>query len=355
MGGRVARPVRSGWKRLGIGSAVSLASLLIGLCLLEGALRVHRGRLCDFTSVHRSKDILNRGVPLEHDPDLGWRNVPGSVFSKGSVRVSTDAAGFRNGTGIETRPRPLVLAVGDSFTFGLEADDGETWPALLEARLGTRVLNAGVTAYGFDQVVLRAEALVPELRPDLVVVCLVADDVNRCQYSYRWGSRKPWFAPDESAPDGLRLHGRPVPSGGPPRARLATLRSVLSYSHLADAVLIRAAPEWWLGGRGIEQVHREGVRVAERLVERLGRLQGESGVPILFVVEWARGSERRLVEPLLARARALPLAGVVDLSRDLWAACEADPTLYADSHLTGRGNAWVAERLAPHVRALLEP
>ncbi len=355
MGGSVAKPVRSGWKRLGLGSAISLVSLLVGLCVLEAALRVRRGRLGDFTSVHRSKDILNRGVPLEHDPDLGWRNVPGAQFTKGAIRVSIDEAGLRSGAATEARPRPLVLAVGDSFTFGLEADDRETWPALLEAHLGTRVQNGGVTAYGFDQVVLRAEALVPELRPDLLIVCLVADDVNRCQYSYRWGSRKPWFVPDDAAPGGLRLLGRPVPAGEPPRARWASLRRALSYSHLADAVFVRAAPEWWLGGRGIEQVHREGVRVAERLIERLGRLQLESGVPILFVVEWARGSERRLVEPLLARARAVPLAGVLDLSRELQEAIEADPSLLADSHLTGRGNAWVAERLVPHVRALLGP
>lgn len=355
MEGREAKPARSGWRRVGLGLAISFASLLIGLILLEGALRVRRGRLTDFTSVHRSKDILNRGVPLEHDPDLGWRNVPGAVFTKGPLRVSIDAAGFRLGAGVDTLPRPLVLAVGDSFTFGLEAGDEETWPALLEVQLRTRVVNAGVTAYGFDQVVLRAEALVPELRPDLLIVCLVADDVNRCQYSYRWGSRKPWFVLDESAQGGLRLQGRPVPAGEPPRARLVALRSVLSFSHLADSVLLRAAPEWWLGGRGIEQVHRDGVRVAERLIDRLGRLQAEHGVPILFVVEWARGSERRLVEPLLTRARAISLAEVLDLSRELQDACEADPAMLADSHLTGRGNAWVAERLLPHVRALLEP
>lgn len=352
-GALVATPSRRGSKRLLTGLVLALASVCACLLLLEGALRVRRGSLTDFASLHRSADILQRGVPLQHDPELGWSNVAAARFSKDELHISIDEAGFRINGNDSVASRPLVLALGDSFTFGLESADGETWPALLEARLGSRVLNAGVTAYGFDQVVLRACALVPLLRPELLIVCLVADDVRRCQYAYRWGSRKPWFVPDDGAPDGLRLCGQPVPADEHPRARFATLRKLLSYSHLADALLQRAAPEWWLGGRGIEQVHRKGELVATRLVERLGRLQRETGVPILFVVEWARGNERRLVEPLLARAREVSLA-TVDLSLELQRLVERDPSTFGDSHLTGRGNAWVAEQLLPLVRGQLD-
>ena len=43
------------------------------------------------------------------------------------------------------------MAVGDSFTFGDEVNDGQTWPAQLQQLTGRRVINGGVSGYGFDQ------------------------------------------------------------------------------------------------------------------------------------------------------------------------------------------------------------
>ena len=54
---------------------------------------------------------------------------------------------------------PLTLAAGDSFTFGDEVNDDESWPAALEQLTGRRVINAGVPGFGLDQAVLRAEQL----------------------------------------------------------------------------------------------------------------------------------------------------------------------------------------------------
>ena len=68
--------------------------------------------------------------------------------------------------------RPTILAVGDSCTYGDEVSDNETWPAYLEAEMGTRVWNAGVFGYGLDQAVLRAEVLLPKLKPDILIVGL---------------------------------------------------------------------------------------------------------------------------------------------------------------------------------------
>ena len=74
---------------------------------------------------------------------------------------SFDAEGFRRSAampgGGTTPDGSVILAVGDSFTFGDEVKDDETWPAHLQQLLGRRVLNAGVSGYGFDQIVLRAE------------------------------------------------------------------------------------------------------------------------------------------------------------------------------------------------------
>jgi hypothetical protein len=49
-----------------------------------------------------------------------------------------------------------VLVVGDSFTFGDQVSDDETWPACLEATLHRGVDNGGVFGYGAAQALRRA-------------------------------------------------------------------------------------------------------------------------------------------------------------------------------------------------------
>lgn len=64
-----------------------------------------------------------------------------------------------------------ILAVGDSCTWGEDVGDTDTWPAQLQRLTGRRVLNGGVTGFGFDQIVLRTERQFAALdrKPWLVV------------------------------------------------------------------------------------------------------------------------------------------------------------------------------------------
>ena len=93
-----------------------------------------------------------------HDDRLGY--VPRAGYAAPGLTIDSD--GLRP-TGEQTGPRQgaPILAVGDSFTFGDEVNDGQTWPAQLQHLTGRRVLNGGVSGYGFDQTVLRAEQLAP--------------------------------------------------------------------------------------------------------------------------------------------------------------------------------------------------
>jgi hypothetical protein len=49
-----------------------------------------------------------------------------------------------NGRGEVRDATEPILAVGDSFTFGAQVSDWETWPAQLEKLTGGRVINGGV-------------------------------------------------------------------------------------------------------------------------------------------------------------------------------------------------------------------
>ena len=71
----------------------------------------------------------------------------------------------------------VVLAVGDSFTEGFGLDPEQAWPRRLEAHLDAaggerrwRVLNAGVSGYNLHQARMTAAELLPEVRPQIVVV-----------------------------------------------------------------------------------------------------------------------------------------------------------------------------------------
>jgi lysophospholipase L1-like esterase len=83
-----------------------------------------------------------------------------------------DAEGFRVPAhqGAEPRRRPLVLALGCSFTYGDGCRAEDVYPQLVAAELGGTALNAGKCAYGLSQMLLLARRLIPQHRPDYVLV-----------------------------------------------------------------------------------------------------------------------------------------------------------------------------------------
>ena len=110
-----------------------------------------------------------------HDERLGYRPRPGHT----APGITIDPEGLRTTGAAPAGDKAPILAVGDSFTFGEEVADGESWPADLQRITGRRVLNGGVSGYGFDQIVLRAEALAPVYKPGAIIVAFIADDIRR--------------------------------------------------------------------------------------------------------------------------------------------------------------------------------
>ncbi len=119
------------------------------------------------------------------DPGLGWTNR--ELFRSRDGSISIDAAGLRRAplrppgeAAVELR----VAVFGDSFTFGDELADGETWAAFLQAALrgrgvGARVLNFGVNGYGLDQALLRWRRDGRPRRPDVVVLGFQPENLLR--------------------------------------------------------------------------------------------------------------------------------------------------------------------------------
>lgn len=264
-------------------AALVLGSILLTLIVLELGCRLAQG--ADWL-VHwpnlvlqaRRATIANGVGRLVHDDRLGFVARPGYA----SAGENYDQHSFRRSPAPEglVLAEPPILVVGDSYADGDEVTDSETWPAHLQALMRRHVVNAAMSGYGIDQMVLRAEIVVPQIKPAAIVLSFIADDVRRAEMKRVWGAEKPYFDLRDGT---LVLRNTPVPPSPAPADTLSLSHRLFGWSMLVDTVLKHQGwqYEWALD---FERVLPEsaGKPLACALMRRLAGL----GLPILVVAEY---------------------------------------------------------------------
>ena len=340
---------RSSGRLRSLWGGLTLSVATVVLCLLAGEVIT---RLWDPGAAAETSKPAPGDTQFTYDPTLGWTPILGSAGTLMGKPLSFTAEGTRD----QNRERPtatgpLIIAFGDSMTEGYAVGNDETWPAHLERLTGRRVLNAGVRGYGLDQMVLRAERLVPELKPSTVVLAFIADDISRTVLSVRDAKGKPYFVPDGP---GLALRNVPVKAAGG-SSPMTAARRLLGYSHLVDRIVNGlGVQQFWSGrevGTGVDPFI-----VSCRLMERFAGLVKREGANALVVAlpeqavfldaKGAAGQHEALTEVLGCAAKAgLPTLNILaafekeNVGRDIDA-------YYAMMHFTDRGNALVARAIA---------
>jgi hypothetical protein len=257
-----------------------LGSVLFSLLAVELGARLWLGRLADWRNIvlqDRRSTLAQGGGRLMHDARLGFISRPG--FARDGF--SYDAQGFRTMPAVTpaTGALPPILVVGDSFAHGDEVADNETWPAQLQALMGRRVINAAVSGYGFDQMVLRAELIAPELRPAAIVLSFIGDDARRSEMKRVWGAEKPYF---DLVGGKLELRNTPVPRAPDPVDTLDIWQTLFGWSVALDALLKHKGWQYeWAIDHERALPRGRGELVACALFKRLATLQ----VPVLVVAE----------------------------------------------------------------------
>ena len=150
------------------------------------------------------------------DPVLGFAPIPGGegahVFPiPPNIRMKYDENGFRVPLHYkresEHYPRPVLITLGGSFTYGDATRAVDTYPYLVGQHLGGYTLNAGVCSYGLAQMLILAKKLVPIHKPDFLVVQYSSWLVGRARWRFTpmyFGKLpSPYFS---NSQDRLELH-----------------------------------------------------------------------------------------------------------------------------------------------------
>lgn len=276
-----------------------LTSLTLASLCLEVGLRL-ADRIPVFSFNNLLLERVNRhknNVVAQYDPLLGWVPVANYSSRVQDRTVTFGDQGVRmNNDKFTPLPTGAIMAVGDSFTAGSEVSDDETWPAHLQQILGRPVVNAASGGWGTDQMIMRAETLLPVLVPKMVIVGVMVDDILRAQFEFRGGAYKPLFVIEDGK---LVNKNYPVPKYTGSRYELGLARVILGHSRLVNWTMEAVGyTEWWSKWDiTYRWGHHYGDKVTCLLLDRLKKRLDADNASLVLLFEYGSSHLQGWKEP----------------------------------------------------------
>lgn len=348
-----------------------LGAIVFSLFLLEGAFRIWTGVPVFSPTNFRTDNTMGSLMgTVMYDRELGWAHIPNSSFeqvipnSSRRYLLKSMAYGIRqNGANDNVLRTGGVLAVGDSFTAGSEVMNEDSWPAQLEKILQRPVLNAGVGAYGSDQIIMRAEKLLPIALPKILIVGMLDQDILRTGYS-SFGAPKPYYTVEDGK---LVLHNSPVPTLETLDRTTGLLKNLAGHSLVVDRIMKSYFPVGW-GGTGNQVFTQTGIDEVEvtcLLLKRLKQKADALNVRALLLMQYGGGfiavsDQRRDFAVQVEQCAETMGYQVVDEFESLKAIFTASTVEFqkyyrmvgnAYGHMSEAGNQHIAQLLAASLRA----
>ena len=334
-----------------INAGLFIGTMILCLLALEIGLRAYHGEW-EFTNFRYPQANKFTGYHT-YDAELGWvpEQQQATVWGK-TVTILKD--GIRsNGGEVRDGTEDPILAVGDSYTFGDQVADSETWPAQLDQLSGKRVVNAGVDGYGVDQIFLRAQRLLNQYRFSTVIFSFIPDDIRRSEMSVMFATAKPYF---DFKGGQLTLENVPVPPPSFLPQKESPLLIAAEHSRLVHSVMKRVSPEWWLRGASETQVQdqEQTIKVSCALLHKLEALTKSRGSELIVLAQ--HGEVETSWETMAAQnilsCLSDPATRVLDLKSALSELKARDPSahhrLYNPFlHMSAEGNEFVARQIVP--------
>jgi lysophospholipase L1-like esterase len=335
---------------------LSAVSILITLLFAEAALRLlgigAAGRGSAWFAGGNHPRFLFQADPVSgYTLRPGFHGVEVSRGREFQVPVAVDERGLR----VQPHPappRPSVLAVGDSITFGEGVPADGTYSAVLERTLGARVDNAGVPGSSSAQMLGRLRRYLPALHPDVVLMTLSPLwDRQRCAepFVYKDG----YIVGAEYADRLVLLDGNLYLR----ETRLPVLGTATAYAERYSHLMRLALPALARAGHRLLQHPRaEAPAAVETTARNLAegwRLASRSGARFLALLIDDRGADfTRDRKALQARLDGVGVPWVaVD---DLLPGARWEELRYPiDTHWNAAGHQRVGQALAARIKPLL--
>lgn len=221
-----------------------------------------------------------------YDSELGWKNRYPTRFGERRRILTHDDA--------------ILSTFGDSFTYGVDVGDGETWQAFLAELLDRDVYNFGVPGYGVDQALIRFRSDLSLTQTPIVTLAFIPENINRIVSVYRKFYYPPTGIPMTKPRFMLvdkRLTLLPNPIGS-----IRELRNLQSTEFLARL----SSTDWWFPkpARALDMEFPYTFSLLKKVTEEFKDARGGSdaksdAVPRSYATLWGEESTRTMLFSIL--------------------------------------------------------